>query len=267
MAQSACFVSEMDFTVPKVIVEKAQQVMSQHQQDCKRASSTSPKVPTKTATPDKSRRIKAGRCPTSEAAPQLVPRAPSLCLPALSDSFRTFTPALRVRGLFRPNDYGRQPSPAAAHPTSPVCIVHAGTCSQELKVEGMQLLHEPLWSVDNDIELKGLVCNHAHKYLVPRNPEVAPIPVLTPSRRERTFRLASPAAHGSPGTPPVGEHTPTRLCAASRQRKAPQMVGWDQIERGQIPAVSAFHEGTVKTEAFVSSGPEFTEIWDYMGQV
>lgn len=274
MAQSACFVAEVDFTVPKVIVEKAHHLLSQSR-GCRKASSACSKVAPSCTAPDKAHRRKVTRCPAREAAPHGTPRCqgPLSPRPPSQDNFRTLTPPLRVKGISLPNGGGElQSSTTVTRCSSPVSILHSDTCEREFEVQGVQLLHEPLPSVlESDISLKGLVWNHAHSYLVPRSPDHgAPQPAGSPAnRRERNMKVASAASPSCPRmSPGVGDHTVvSRTSVTPHRRKPAQMFGWDDTERGQIPAVSAFYEGGVNSmDTFAAAGSVvLSEIWDYVG--
>lgn len=228
----------------------------------------------KPVTPDKGRRMQANRCPTRDRASQATRARSPECQPATADPLRTFTPPLRVRGISRPEDCGIQPMAPAAHPAVPVSIIHEDTCESEFEVQGLQLLHESLWDrlESDDMSLRGLVCNHAHTYLAPRNPSQSLQPVVTPApRRERVLTAESsvmPRCHPSTAPRLADTTAVPSVCDMSHARKPSQMFGWDITD--QIPAVSAFYEGGVNsTEAVVAPSPEARErvspeIWDYL---
>lgn len=244
---------------------------------------TTPKASPRSTTPNKARRLKGSRCPTREGATQhaALLRSASPSLPPSPNSSLCFTPTLRVRGLSRPDDRRAESMTAASQRTCPVSIVHADTRESEFEIQGVQLLHEPMWGVlehesEVEINLKGLVWNHAHSYLVPRSPDTPRLAMTPANRRERIPRSASVLGAGSPRTPPgLGDQSVVpRTCGTPHRRKQVQIFGWDDTERGQIPAVSAFHEGgshhhvnpteTLAAPAgLVEASPE---IWDYVGQ-
>lgn len=272
MAQSACFVAELDYTIPKAIVDKAHQVLSRKQQE-NRSRSVAPLRPSaQPATPYNTKKEKCS--PTREGARPATPLFRSPTPPASTDRLRCLTPALRVRGLLRPDHCEKQEMTAAARTASPISIVHTDACDHEFEVQGTKLLDEPVRGLlATDINLKGLACNHAHDYLVPRSVEPTLQPAVMPApRKERVVQAALLGAPGSPRTlSGTADHpvAPTP-CHTSNRRKPVQILGWDDTERGYNGALPAFFEGgvnsteTVVTPACFEAPPE---IWDYVGQV
>ena len=272
MAQSACFVAELDFTIPKVIVDKAHQILSRNPQEISSISVTSPRSTTQPVTPGRTKGEKLNHPRAEERHTAGRSQTPSL--PGPTDGLRCFTPALKVKGLLKSYDIQKRAVTAMARAASPVSTVRMDLCENTFEVQGMQLLDEPSWGVlTGDINLKGLACNHAHDFLVPRSVDPTFQPAVTAApRKERILKAASLGEPGSYKTPSVmaGQAAAPRSCHTSHRRKPVQMFGWDDTERGQIGALPAFFEGGVNsTDAVVTPAGSETppEICDYVGQV
>lgn len=263
VAQNACFVADVDFNVPKVLVDKAHSILSQIQQRPNKNRATSP---TGSPRPDsrKLRMTNGARCPTREAPPVGL-HWQSPYVPIHVDPF---TPSLQVRGLSTRDGAGMQPSTPATPQSPRVSILHGDMSEHEFEIQGVQLMHEQLLSgMEGDVGLKGLICNHAHTYLAPRSPEQ--IRRQADSRRERIMKAGPTSVPSSPRTPHTGCKGSSRPAGKSQQQKPTRMFGWDQTD--QIPVVSAFYEGGVNspdslfppTAGFLNTASP--EIWDYVG--